>query len=65
MIKVRLHNDGKVELRERLSDDKAVLRAQVAKLTRLFGEENISVCRPAFAAGCETPSSVRMAIRAA
>ena len=64
-IKVKLHLNGKVELRERLSDSREVLRLQIEKLTRVFCVDNqITVCPPAFAAGCETPIAVRQAIRA-
>lgn len=48
-----------------LAKTKDDLRAEVAMLTALYSRDGgvIHVCRPAFAAGCETPPAVRAAIR--
>ena len=63
-IKIRLHQSGKLELAERLSDNREVLRDQIAKLTRLFMKiDVVKVGQPAFAVGCETKSNVRSLIR--
>ena len=63
-IKIRLHQSGKIELAERLSGNREVLRDQIAKLTRLFTEVNVvKIGQPAFAAGCEMNSNVRGLIR--
>lgn len=56
---IRLHQSGKLELAERLSDNREVLRDQISKLTRLF----MKVGQPAFAVGCEMSSNVRSLIR--
>lgn len=49
-----------------LSDNKEVLRRQVALIMLRFGLEGrkVTKCAPAFATGCEMRSSTRMAIRA-
>ena len=70
-IKIRLHQSGKLELAERLSDNRKVLRDQISKLTRLFmkvdvvkvGQPAFAVGQPAFAVGCEMSSNVRSLIR--
>lgn len=48
-----------------LSDNRDVLRRQIAMITLRFGLEGrkITKCPPAFAAGCETPVNVRGLIR--
>lgn len=51
-IKIRLHNTGKVELKECLSENREVLRSQLKKLVMLFCLNNsITICRPAVAIG--------------
>ena len=63
-IKIRLYQSGKIELAERLSDNREVLRDQIAKLTRIFKDGGeVKVGEPAFAAGCEMNSNVRSLIR--
>ena len=63
-IKIRFHQSGKIELAERLSDNREVLRDQIAKLTRVFMEVGVvKVGQSAFAVGCETRSNVRSLIR--
>ena len=63
-IKIRFHKSGKIELAERLSDSREVLRDQAAKLARIFMKVDvIKVGQPAFAVGCETKSNVRSLIR--
>ena len=63
-IKIRFHQSGKIELAERLSDNREVLRDQIAKLTRLFIQVDVvKVGQPAFAFGRETKSNVRSLIR--
>ena len=63
-IKIRLYQSGKIELAERLSDNREVLRDQIAKLTRIFKDGDVvKVGQPAFAVGCETSSNVRSLIR--
>lgn len=49
----------------KLADTRDALRREVAMLTTLYSRDGgtITVCRPAFAAGCETPSAVRAMIR--
>lgn len=57
--------DGKMKVGP-LSNDRNVLRRQIAQIVLRFRLEGrkITVCPPAFAAGCETPIAVRQAIRA-
>lgn len=57
--------DGKMKVGP-LSDDRNVLRRQIAQIMLRFRLEGrkIAVCRPAFAVGCETRFSVRQMIRA-
>lgn len=63
-IKIRFHQSGKIELAERLSDNREILRDQIAKLTRLFMKVDVvKVSQPAFAVGCEMKSNVRSLIR--
>lgn len=63
-IKIRLHQSGKIELAERLSDNREVLRDQIANLTHLFMEVGVvKVGQLAFAFGCGTSSNVRSMIR--
>lgn len=50
----------------KLADTREALRREVEMITTLYSRDGgtIHVCKPAFAAGCETPSAVRAAIRA-
>lgn len=65
-IKILLKNNNRIVLRDALSNDRSVLREQIAKLHRVFVETGsvVKVCRPAFAIGCEMRPSVMQAIRA-